>query len=405
MTDQPPDDDRTREIAIPERVSPDALDQTRQDEPAGAAATAPQPLPAEPERASRPERASQDERASRPEQASEAQPGPPPPGPAKATAPQVVPPEPPASPPAPQPTLQQPLPQQSAPQQPQPQPQPVQVTPPPPPQPMQAPSVPPPLPDLPGQQPRRVTFHRFHYPIGIFMVAYGVSTLLLSVLGWSAHRMEMAGYLGEGAASPALIAVKVVEGLLVLLALVGLVRRRDVWFLPALFGWVLGFAVFCVLAGVEGKMMDLVEHGAYLVVFTFLLCLSYALGVKARVAARQAVPPEPGQGSGGSGPDQGSGRLTRTQEIALAALNRWQRQQPAPPQGPHQPGPAPQQPQPPHQQFPPQPGPPQQSQAPHQPQASQQPQAPQQYGPPPQQQGAAPQGPGQFYSEPSPGPQ
>jgi hypothetical protein len=388
VTDQTPGDDRTREMALPGRVSPDTADQTRQDEPTEAAATAPQQLP------------------SQPEQASQGQPGQPPPGPAKATAPQVVPPEPPAPQPAPHQPAQPPQPfQGQQPMQPAQVPQPMQMTASLP-QPVQAPSVPPqqPTPGLPGQ-PRRVTFHRFHYPIGIFLVAYGVSTLLLSVLGWSAHRKEIAGYFGEDVASPALIAVKAVQGLLVLLTLVGLVRRRDVWFLPALFGWALGFAVFCVLDGAEGKMFDLVEHGAYLVVFAFLLCLSYALGVKARVAARQTVPEDSGQ----DGQNQGSGQLTRTQEIALAALNRWQRQQPVPQPGPPQPGPQ-QQPQAPPQPGPPQPGPPQPGPpqpgppqpGPPQPGPPQQPQAPQQFGPPPQSYGAAPQGPAQFYSDPLP---
>ena len=144
----------------------------------------------------------------------------------------------------------------------------------------------------------------------------------MSLLGWPAHLKEMTFYLGESLASPALIAVKAVQVLLVLLTVVGLARRRDVWLLMALSGWAAGFAAFCVLDVVKGRLADLAEHGLYAVVFAALLFLSYALGVKARVAARSEGPPEPGQG-------QGSG-LSRTQEIALAALNRWQRQQPAP---------------------------------------------------------------------------
>ncbi|HEX2312481.1 MAG TPA: hypothetical protein VHJ17_02030, partial [Thermomonospora sp.] len=199
------------------------------------------------------------------------------------------------------------------------------------------PVVPPPVPlqqPVPGVLgPRPAGWHRFHYPIGIFLVAYGLTTVLFSVLGWSAHRREMAEYLGDGTAAPALAAVKVVQVLLVAVALAGLVRRRDVWFLPALAGWAAGFAVFCVLDGVKGRTGDLVEHGAFLVAFAALLCVSYALGVKARVTA--ARPPDQ------AGPPPGPGQLSRTQEIALAALNRWQRPavDPQGPQGPQGPPP------------------------------------------------------------------
>ncbi|REE99189.1 hypothetical protein DFJ69_4696 [Thermomonospora umbrina] len=329
-------------------------ERTRVDDAPVAGPTAPQPLPASP-----------------------------PPGPAKVTAPQALPSSPPAQPAAPEAarpddagvTAPQPLPEQPVPQQAQarpaaeppadgvtqtlPAPGPVPQGPaghapvppaphhPAPPQPVPVPPVPPQPGAAPFPQPvtgtlgrRPAGWHRLHYPIGIFLVAYGITTLLFSVLGWNAHRDEIGEYLGEGVASPALIAVKVVQGLLVLVALAGLIRRRDVWFLPALAGWAAGFAVFCVLVGAEGRLGDLAEHAAFLVVFAALLCLSYALGVKARVAS--ARPPEDDPG-----PSQGPGQLSRTQEIALAALNRWQ--QPAvfpqgPPQGPPAPGQTPQQP-------------------------------------------------------------
>jgi hypothetical protein len=160
-------------------------------------------------------------------------------------------------------------------------------------------------------------WHRFHHPIGVFLVAYGVAGVVLLAIGWDGRRREMSAYLSETVgldiAAPALIAVKVVQVLLTLLALAGLLRRRDVWYLPALFGWIGGFGVFCVLDLWSGRFGGLAEHVLYLLGFFVLLGVSFALGVRARVArAERAAPARPM-------------RLTRTQEMALAALNRWQR--------------------------------------------------------------------------------
>ena len=185
-------------------------------------------------------------------------------------------------------------------------------------------------------------WHRFHYTVGIFLVAYGAAGLALLAIGWSARHDEMATYLdktvGFGIATPALIATKIVEALLTLLALAGLLRRRDVWYLPALLGWVAGFAAFCVLDVWSGRYVGLAEHAVYLLGFLVLLAASFAFGVKARVlrahadAAHQAEGAHPadvgGQAAPGAPGRPVSGtrmRLTRTQEMALAALNRWQR--------------------------------------------------------------------------------
>ncbi|MFG1999495.1 hypothetical protein ACGFNU_10155 [Spirillospora sp. NPDC048911] len=204
-------------------------------------------------------------------------------------------------------------------------------------------------------------WHRFHYPVGAFLVAYGITGLAGAALGWAERRDEVAGYLGAGAATPVLATVKVIEALLLIIAAAGLLRRRDVWFLPAITGWIVGFGVFCVLDVVKGKWTGLVEHGAYLLLFAVLLVLTYGLSVKARVGDRPqpadaaAVPPPPG-GPMGSVPAPREGGLTRTQELALAAINRWQRgaqPQAAPPPAasPPPPGapqpPAPNAPQPP----------------------------------------------------------
>ncbi|WP_067820413.1 hypothetical protein [Actinomadura kijaniata] len=175
-------------------------------------------------------------------------------------------------------------------------------------------------------------WHRWHYPVGVFLTAYGVTTLAATAIGWSDRRAWFADYVGSGLAVPALVAVKVVELLLVLVALAGLLRRRDVWFLPALAGWMAGFGVFAVLDLVKGEWLALLEHGAYLAGFAVLLFVSYGLSVRARVGRRPAASAAPRAGG-----DAPGGGLTRTQEFALAALERWQRTQQnrqQPPQGP-----------------------------------------------------------------------
>lgn len=170
---------------------------------------------------------------------------------------------------------------------------------------------------------RGANWHRFHYPIGVFLLAYGLTGLLASVIGWGDREEDMAVYFGAGLATPALAAVKVVEILLVVVAGAGLARRRDVWFLPALVGWLAGFGAFGLLDVVKGRMDRLTEHLAFLTLFAVLLFLSYALGVRARVREADGTPaPEP---TGVAAPPAAPPNLSRTQEMALAALDRWQR--------------------------------------------------------------------------------
>lgn len=173
----------------------------------------------------------------------------------------------------------------------------------------------------------------------MFLVAYGLTGLLGTLIGWSDHQREIVAYLartagvGAGIATPLLALVKVVQLLLTLTVLGGVLRRKDVWMLPALLGWMAGFAVFCVLDLWAGFMGRLLEHLVYLLVLTVLLVVSYTLSVKVRVGG--AAPPARNQGG-----DLTPRNLTRTQEMALAALNRWQRgaAQAAPSSPPH-PGP------------------------------------------------------------------
>ncbi|GLW62708.1 hypothetical protein Arub01_09520 [Actinomadura rubrobrunea] len=186
-----------------------------------------------------------------------------------------------------------------------------------------------PLPGRSGSAPGTGNWHRFHYPIGVFAAVYGVTGMVTALISWDDRRTELAGYLGSGAATPALVLVKAVELLLVLLTAAGLVRRRDVWLLPALTGWAAGFALFAVLDVVTGRWGGLLEHVLYLAGFAFLLFLSYALSVRARIGRRGVPAPRSSTGADG-GSDGGADAqirpsgLTRTQEMALEALNRWQ---------------------------------------------------------------------------------
>jgi hypothetical protein len=157
-----------------------------------------------------------------------------------------------------------------------------------------------------------------HYPIGVFLVVYGLTSLVAGMLGSSDRKVELAKYVPADNAGTLLTALKAIEALLLLLTLIGLLRRRYVWFLPGLLGWCGGFAVFCLLDIWKGNLGGLVEHFIYALVFGVLLFLTYALGVKASTAQRPVVPAYNPVGRSPEG-------MSRTQEIALSALSRWQR--------------------------------------------------------------------------------
>lgn len=175
------------------------------------------------------------------------------------------------------------------------------------------------------QRPR--SWHRMHTPVGVFLVVFGLGTSVNAAYRWSDHRAELSDLLNgtltslADSAAGLLVAAHVVEVLLVVVALAGLARRRSVWFLPTILGWMVGFGVFAGLNVWAGNTARSVEQVAYLGGFTILLFLSYALGVKARVDQRQASADAAAAAAYHNQP------LTRTQEMALAALNSWHRRQ------------------------------------------------------------------------------
>ncbi|MBW8483685.1 hypothetical protein [Actinomadura parmotrematis] len=134
-------------------------------------------------------------------------------------------------------------------------------------------------------------WHRMHFPVGAFLTAFGVTALAVTALDWNAHRADMAVYVGQGAAAAGLAAVKLVQVLLLAATAMSLLRRRDVWFLPALAAWTAGYGVFAVLDAVKGRWLPLAEHLGYTAGFGVLLFVSYGLSVKARVASRKAAAP------------------------------------------------------------------------------------------------------------------
>ncbi|QKW34844.1 hypothetical protein HUT06_13070 [Actinomadura sp. NAK00032] len=193
------------------------------------------------------------------------------------------------------------------------------------------------------------TWHRFHYAVGVFLLAYGVAVLASGVLLWGDRVDEAEGYFGSGPASGVLVAVKAAEGLLLLCAAAGVALRRDTLFVPPLAGWMAGFAMFAVLDVFTGRWGGLIQHLLYLAAFVVLLFLSYGLSAKAQLAGMRATA-EPGSSS-----PAGPRGLTRTQEFALQAIDRavaltGPRQRPVPPPAPAAPSP---QPQPPSPQSPP----------------------------------------------------
>jgi hypothetical protein len=159
------------------------------------------------------------------------------------------------------------------------------------------------------------TWHRFHYAVGVFLLAYGVTGLVSAVLLWGDRLDEIEGYFGSGPATGVLVFAKVVEALLALSAVAGVALRRDMLFVPPLAGWMAGFAMFAVLDVFKGRWGGLIEHLLYLAAFVVLLFLSYGLSAKAQLAGA------PKQTEPGSSP-VGPRGLTRTQEFALQAIER-----------------------------------------------------------------------------------
>ncbi len=167
------------------------------------------------------------------------------------------------------------------------------------------------------------SWHRMHYAVGVFLLAYGVTGLATAALLWGDRRDEFEAYFASGPAVGLLVLVKAVEVLLVLITAAGLARRRDMWFVAPLAGWMAGFAMFAVLDVLKGRWGGLLEHVLYLAGFVVLLFLSYGLSAKAQLAAAARARREAGGEAAGDG--LGEGRLTRTQEFALSAINRLPR--------------------------------------------------------------------------------
>ncbi|WP_018655180.1 hypothetical protein [Actinomadura flavalba] len=186
------------------------------------------------------------------------------------------------------------------------------------------------FPDAPAGPPpaaRPENWHRFHYPVGAFLVAFGVTSVAATGLAWSDRRAALADVVGAGLALPLLGLATAVQVLLVAAAVVALVRRRDFWFLPALALWTVGYGVFTAFSAINGEWGTLAVRVLYVLGFALLLALAYSLSVKARVGERRgpAAPASP--------------RLTRTQEMALAALQRARPPARAPgPDAAHAPG-------------------------------------------------------------------
>ncbi|WP_158079429.1 hypothetical protein, partial [Actinomadura sp. CNU-125] len=161
------------------------------------------------------------------------------------------------------------------------------------------------------------TWHRQHYTVGMFLLAYGVMSLVSGTLLWGDRRDEVGDYFASGPSGTILVLAKAAQVLL------GAGRRRRDgarrdWYVPPLAGWMAGFALFAVLDVYTGRWGGLLEHLLYLAGFVILLFLSYGLSAKAQVVGDAAAR------ASGDGPQPVEG-LTRTQELALAAINRLPR--------------------------------------------------------------------------------
>ncbi|MFV2176284.1 hypothetical protein ACFHW3_24575, partial [Actinomadura sp. LOL_011] len=158
------------------------------------------------------------------------------------------------------------------------------------------------------------TWHRQHYTVGVFLLAYGVMSLISGALLWGDRRDEVGDYFASGPSGTILVLAKAVQVVLVLVGAAAMARRRDTWLVAPLAGWMAGFALFAVLDVYTARWGGLLEHLLYLAGFVILLFLSYGLSAKAQVGGAARTP----------GPGRPEG-LTRTQELALAAINRLPR--------------------------------------------------------------------------------
>lgn len=159
----------------------------------------------------------------------------------------------------------------------------------------------------PARPMRGAAWHRHHYTIGVFVTVFGLTNLVTGLIGHAERIEEM------NLALPVFIVVKAVEAVLLAVTVAGLIRKKDVWFLPSLLGWLLGFAAFCVYDLVKGNIGMLAEHAVFAVLFAVLLAVSYRLSSMVRTGRVAPTPSVPRQSG------------SRTQEIALNALSRWQR--------------------------------------------------------------------------------
>lgn len=152
-------------------------------------------------------------------------------------------------------------------------------------------------------------------PLSAFLVVFGLAKVA-ELIDWSRLHHDAGAMLGlgSGTATVLLIAGKSGELLLTAIAALGLVRRSVVWPLAALAGWTADLFVLSVLAGIDGDLGRLLEHGLCFVAFAGLLAVAYTRGALSLPDATRA------SGASGTG-----GRLSQTQEIAIAALNRLRR--------------------------------------------------------------------------------
>ncbi|WP_433183483.1 hypothetical protein [Actinoallomurus sp. CA-150999] len=136
-------------------------------------------------------------------------------------------------------------------------------------------------------------WRRRHVPVGVFLVVFGL-TRVASLLDWSSRHRDAARMLGVGdGATTALLGISAVAELLFTVAAVLAVgRRRAVWLLVALAGWLIEFLALAVVAGVTGDGRRLVEHGVFLLAFAVLFAVTYRSirGTRAAVEPDQPVP-------------------------------------------------------------------------------------------------------------------
>lgn len=149
--------------------------------------------------------------------------------------------------------------------------------------------------------PRPMGWHWAFWFVGAFLVLFGLLNFAELPLGWKDRVPQISRYLaatfdlGPQWALPTLWFLKAAEGLLGLLALVGLLRRDTRCLVAAVLGWLVVFAGYSGMDVWADDRLELLEHSLYFAGFSLLLLVLLVLSVLGGVLATLSAGTPAGQ--------------------------------------------------------------------------------------------------------------